>query len=112
MAKINRLGYGDTVIPVKGFFEDTLPSMTSGSEYALVLVDCDLQESVRYCADTLWPVLAPGGVMVFDDYDSPIHRGAMPAIDAFVSARQHDMESYGLLKRLFYAKKQLHSPSS
>ena len=43
--------------------------------------------------------------MVFDDYDSPIHRGARPAIQAFVEAWQHEIDSYGLLKRLFYAKK-------
>ena len=53
LAKLRNLGCEDVVIPVKGFFEDTLPSITHGSEYALAFIDCDLQESMTYCADTL-----------------------------------------------------------
>ena len=43
--------------------------------------------------------------MAFDDYDSSEFRGARLAIDTFVSDRLPEMDSHGLLKRLFYAKK-------
>ena len=105
VAKLRKLGYEDSIAPVKGFCEDTLPSLADQSEYAFVLIDCDLQESMRYCADTLWPRLVPGGIMAFDDYDSEEFRGARLAIDAFVSDRLPKMDSHGLLKRLFYVKK-------
>ena len=105
VAKLRRLGYADCVVPVRGFFEDTLPSVAHRSEYSFVLIDCDLQKSMRYCADTLWPRLVPGGIMAFDDYRSKEFRGARLAIDSFVSSRQSEMKSHGLLNRIFYAKK-------
>ena len=43
VAKLRRLGYEDSIVPVKGFFEDTLPSVAHRSEYAFALIDCDLQ---------------------------------------------------------------------
>ena len=105
VAKLRNLGCEDDVIPVKGFFEDTLPSIAHGSEYALAFIDCDLQESMTYCADTLWPKLVPGGVTAFDDYNSEEFRGARLAVDASVQCRSREIESHGMLQRLYYVKK-------
>ncbi len=56
--KLNRLGCDDKIIPIRGFFEDTLLSVVHESEFSFVLIDCDLQESMSYCANTLWPTLS------------------------------------------------------
>ena len=103
--KLRKLGYEDSVVPVKGFFEDTLPAIARQSEFAFALVDCDLQESMRFCADTLWPRISPGGVLAFDDYNSTEFRGAKLAIDSFVNAAPPDLDSHGMLNRLYYLKK-------
>ena len=103
--KLRKLGYEDSIVPVKGFFEDTLPSIASQSEFAFALIDCDLQESMRFCANTLWPRISAGGVLAFDDYNSTEFRGAKLAIDEFVNAGPPDLDSHDILNRLYYVKK-------
>lgn len=105
VTKLRQLGYEDTIIPVRGYFENTLPSIAHASEFALAFIDCDLRESIIYCADTLWPKLVPGGVMAFDDYIAVDFRGARLAVDDFVSRRQADIESHGMFQRLYCVKK-------
>jgi O-methyltransferase len=99
-AKIARLGVADLVVPVKGFFKDTLPGL--GDSFCLALIDCDLGESMRYCAETLWPRLARGGRMLFDDYGSADFKGARQAVDGFVEAHRGTVAEHGLLRRLYH----------
>ncbi len=97
--KIQRLGFEGVVIPVKGYFEQTLPHFHSPSCFALI--DCDLRESIVYCAEYLWHYMVPGGRMVFDDYTSGNYRGARYAIDQFVESHQREIASHGLGTRLY-----------
>ena len=97
--KLERLGYDDTIFPVQGLFRDTLPLLAAETRYSFALVDCDLQDSVSYCADTLWPRMVPGAVVAFDDYASDEFRGARLAVDAFVSGQTDDISSHGMLNR-------------
>ena len=46
---------------------------------AFAHIDCDQYDSVRSCCLKLGPLMAPGGLMVFDDYDSLA--GARAAVD-------------------------------
>lgn len=101
--KLKRLGMDNVVIPVKGYFRDTLPQMNL--DYCFALIDCDLQDSIEYCARMIWPRLASGGRMVFDDYASDDFRGARLGVDAFVAERRDEIAEYGLLKRLYYVCK-------
>ena len=86
-------------------FRDTLPLLAAETRFSFALVDCDLQDSVSYCADTLWPRMVPGAVVAFDDYASDEFRGARFAVDAFVSGQTDDISSHGMLNRLYYARK-------
>ncbi|GAX84758.1 hypothetical protein CEUSTIGMA_g12180.t1 [Chlamydomonas eustigma] len=57
---------------VPGWFEDTLPLFAqqltqSGTEIALLHVDCDLYSSTVTCLRTLAPLMPVGGVVVFDE---------------------------------------------
>lgn len=49
-----------------GIFPETMPD--DMPPLAFVHVDCDQYQSVRDCIDYLYPLLVPGGVMLFDDF--------------------------------------------
>ena len=49
-----------------GKFPDTL-AVDPLFKIAFVHVDCDQYQSVKDCIKYLWPLVAPGGVMLFDD---------------------------------------------
>lgn len=70
---------------VKGWFDATLPQY-SGT-IALLHLDCDLYESYRLALETLYDKVAPGGVVLFDEYDDPRWPGARKAIDEFFAGR-------------------------
>ena len=52
-----------------GLFPETLPADLV--EIAFVHCDCDQYRSVRAVIEHLWPRLVPGGLMVFDDDNTP-----------------------------------------
>ena len=83
--KISKLGFENTVIPVKGFFEETLPGLITNKRFSLAFIDCDLKDCMTYCAERLWPTIVPGGIMAFDHYLTAGLKGARLAVDGFVS---------------------------
>lgn len=104
--KLVRLGLGGRVVAVKGFFQDTFPLwVEQWKTLSFVLVDCDLEDSMLFCARTLWPFLAPGGVMAFDDYTSEQFKGARVAVDRFVAEEPSGIGSHQLMKRFYYVQK-------
>jgi hypothetical protein len=62
-----RLGLGDGVRFVEGFFEDTLPTLTDQS-WSLLRLDGDNYESTWVALESLYPGLSAGGYVVVDDY--------------------------------------------
>jgi predicted O-methyltransferase YrrM len=102
-AKLRALGVGDVVVPVPGYFQDTLGELDVKPAFAFV--DCDLRDSLVYCAETLWPRLPPGGRMVFDDYLADGWSGARLGIDAFVAEHQDEIASHGLRGSLYCVEK-------
>jgi O-methyltransferase len=91
-------GYGEArfntrVTLVPGWFADSL-SILSGRALALVHLDVDLCASYRTCLEMLWPLVAPGGVVAFDEYLRGLEHahfpGARIAIDEF--ADKNDVE--------------------
>lgn len=101
--KLRRLGLAGAVVPVRGYFEQTLPAATGPVCFALI--DCDLRDSVRYCAEQIWPRLSPGGRMVFDDYRSHNFRGARLGIEDFLGQHRDEIADHGLIRRLYYVYK-------
>lgn len=72
----------ESVKLVKGWFEDTLP--VYGPQLAPIAVlrlDSDWYKSTRYCLETLYDGVAPGGVVIIDDYNAFI--GCRKAVDEF-----------------------------
>ena len=98
--KIEKLGFENSVIPVKGYFRETLPSVPGG--FCFALIDCDLKESIVYCMENIWPRLARGGRVVIDDYAHAGFKGARLGVDYVVDKYRNDISEHGFLKRLYY----------
>jgi O-methyltransferase len=103
-AKIKKLGLSESVIPVKGFFQDILPQFDSNLCFAFI--DCDLKDSIFYCAQTLWPKLVSGGRMVFHDYAAEDFKGAKLGVDEFVQSYSNQFADHGFQNDLYYIHKQ------
>jgi O-methyltransferase len=68
--KANFERYGlldDQVVFVKGFFNDTLPSLKA-APFALIRLDGDMYESTYVGLECLYPKLSIGGFTIIDDY--------------------------------------------
>jgi O-methyltransferase len=66
-----------------GVFPDSLVAMPT---IALAHVDCDQYESVNAACRVLPPLMAPGGVLLFDDYECL--PGARRAVDEHFAVRE------------------------
>lgn len=67
-----------------GFMPDTFAEVAGVKDYSFVHVDVDIYTSVRDCVEYFWPRMAPGGVMIFDDYGFyPYRLAARRAVDEF-----------------------------
>lgn len=72
---------------VKGDFTHTFTS-TAIEKLAFVFVDCDAHRSTEYLIHRIFPdVLAPGGVMVFEDYGHAQLMGNRAAVHQFFDNR-------------------------
>lgn len=83
---------GGNIRCVPGLFEETLHPP---GEVALAHVDCDWYDSVRVCIDRIAPQLAPGGIMIFDDYSS--YSGCRRAVDEW-------MDEDSSIEKIFYLR--------
>jgi hypothetical protein len=101
--KMSRLGLEEIVRPVKGYFAETLPQMNV--PVCFVLIDCDLADSIAYCAEEMWPHLTSQGRMLFDDYQEDEFRGARLGVDQFVQRYTAQIECHGMLQQLYVIKK-------
>lgn len=109
LRKVQVLGLDGMIVPIKGYFQDTLEGIPGPFCYALI--DCDLEESMEYCARTLFPRLSPGGWMVFDDYFSQQFKGARHAVDRFARDHQTQVE-LSEPRRSLYAVRKRHDTTA
>jgi hypothetical protein len=81
----------DEITLVKGWFQDTLPTRRAAiGEIALLRIDGDWYESTHCCLTQLFDQVAPGGVVIVDDYWSCY--GARRATDEFLAERGLQLE--------------------
>jgi hypothetical protein len=79
-------GYpGERVHLIKGQVEDTIPG-DAPERIALLRLDTDWHSSTRHELENLYPRLAPGGVLIIDDYGT--WAGARRAVDEYEPARE------------------------
>jgi len=75
----------------KGFFNDTLPFFKA--PIALLNIDCDIYQSYLDVLNNLYPSVVPGGVILFDEYNSKTWPGAKKAVDEFGLNPERDLET-------------------
>lgn len=81
-----RIPFKDFVVFKKGLIPDTFMGLET-LRVAFAHVDVDIYRSVKACCEFLYPRLAQGGVMVFDDYGWSTCPGAKAAVDEFFAPR-------------------------
>jgi O-methyltransferase len=80
-ANMARTGFpAERVRYVRGPVEETLPA-TAPDAIAILRLDTDWYESTRHELETLFPLLAPSGVLIVDDYGH--WAGARQAVDEY-----------------------------
>ena len=71
---------------VVGDIEDSVPQVAQenpGVRFSLVHFDCDLYKPTKAALEALWPKLARGGIMLFDEYGIKEWPGETQAVDEF-----------------------------
>jgi predicted O-methyltransferase YrrM len=99
------LGVSDHSTIVPGRFQDSLPA-AGIREIALLHVDADWYESVRFCLEQLYPLVSPGGLIQIDDYG--YWEGTRKAVDEFFGHLANPPE----LGVIDYAGRQASKPRS
>jgi hypothetical protein len=81
----------DNIRLVKGWFNDTIiPQKEAISDIALLHLDCDWYESVKYCLNELYDRVVQGGYVFIDDYGD--WKGCKMAVDEFIRERGLSVE--------------------
>ncbi len=55
---------------VKGYFSDTATDANLPDRIALLHIDCDMYEPTKQALEACLPRMQPGGLIIFDEYDS------------------------------------------
>ena len=71
----------ENIIFIKGMVEDTLPKNMPG-KIAILRIDTDWYESTKHILKHLYPYVADGGIVIFDDYG--VWRGARLAVEEYI----------------------------
>jgi hypothetical protein len=97
-ANLARTGYpADRLVFVKGLVEETAANVPSIEKLALLRLDTDWYASTRTGLQYLYPRLAPGGILIVDDYGH--YKGQQEAVDEYFAAGQQPI----LLNRIDYS---------
>ncbi len=79
----------------KGCFPDTINEDIIMQSFSLVHIDVDLYSSTKHAINFFWPRMVQGGIIVFDDYNHTLCKGANLAIDEFFHPDQLQFNPMG-----------------
>jgi O-methyltransferase len=68
---------------IRGWFSETIPQFTPPSPIAVLRLDGDWYDSTRVCLENLYPRVAPGGIVIIDDYYN--WDGCARAVNEFIA---------------------------
>jgi len=78
--------YKPRVILVKGNIEETVPQFIKdnpGLRISLLHFDCDMYVPTKIGLENFWPLVVPGGVVLFDEYALRPWEGESRAVDEY-----------------------------
>lgn len=91
VSDVEELIFGKLKLPrekniiVKGWFEDTIPTHKDKvGGIAVLRVDADFYEPIKYVLDELYPQIVKGGYIIFDDY--PRWPGCRQAVHEYLDS--------------------------
>jgi hypothetical protein len=82
---------------VKGNIEETVPAYVRdnpGMRISLLHFDADLYRPTLIALEQLWPLVVPGGVVIFDEYGIPPWEGESRAVDEFFKGQQLALQRF------------------
>jgi hypothetical protein len=106
--RLRRYGFQNDVTLVPGWFEDTLPTLQH-LRFAIIFLDVDLYESYRTCLRYLFPLLSPGGVIFFSDYNGSYWPGCNKAVDEYFAGTEYEVTACPFFERWAFVQKPLES---
>ena len=74
---------------LEGIFPNDTFKFVNDEKFCLVHLDVDVYQSYKDCLETLYDMVVPSGLIVFDDYGIG---GATKAIDEFFSNKKETIE--------------------
>ena len=89
------------VVTLKGIFPEETGHLIESNRFVFCHVDVDVYQSARDTVEWIWPRLAVGGVIAFDDYGSAKTRGVMTCVNEFTGTpgmlKVHNLNGHALL---------------
>ena len=82
--------YKARVVLVKGDIEKTVPQFVEdnpGMRISLLHFDCDMYKPTKVALEHFWPLVAPGGVVLFDEYGIRPWQGESNAVDEYFQGK-------------------------
>ncbi|NTV49868.1 MAG: macrocin-O-methyltransferase [Geobacteraceae bacterium] len=82
--------YKPRVVLVKGNIEETVPKFVEehpGLRISLLHFDCDMYEPTKAGLEHFWPLVVPGGVVLFDEYGIRPWEGESRAVDEYFEGK-------------------------
>jgi hypothetical protein len=89
--------YKPRIVLVKGNIEESVPRYVEenpGMRISLLHFDADLYRPTLVALEHLWPLVVPGGVVLFDEYGIPPWEGESRAVDEFFAGRKITMRRF------------------
>lgn len=83
--------YKPRVKLIKGDIEETVPEFVRthpGLRISLLHFDCDMYTPTKIGLEQLWPLVVPGGVVLFDEYGIRPWEGESRAVDEFFAGQK------------------------
>jgi O-methyltransferase len=90
---------------LEGIFPDATSHLIKDRQFSLCHIDVDVYESAKQVTEWVWPRLASGGVIVYDDYGFPTCEGVTNLVNEHLQGRGaltlHNLNGHAVVVKLF-----------
>lgn len=90
-AKVRSYGLHN-VHMVKGYFQDSFPTIAPELRFSFVHLDVNLYDSYKECLQFFYPRMVAGGILLLDEYNDPPWPGCNKAVDEFLTGKPEHLQ--------------------